>query len=426
MTNAIKFDAVFLCTPQIVSSWLYYPAWLSTPGITPNCLVLDSNDLEHYQSAANSIDATPYSVLTWDTLDTYVAHRFIKAEVSYSSCVRSDLSTMRQTAERITKSLAKEQLQSITLHGYESWLRYGLEIRKQWRGKETIFLRAIENTIAEMNKVREGNLPVDPERLVMRYLLKLLVALSIRKHYAAITGIPETHLFIFDIPEYGPAVDLLIKKMGVPSSLFAIPSVSTQANGRVIAEILGIDEPSLPNWGNDIDLLHEAIDEVGQILKSGVNQEFLSKEIDAKLQEAHSKLKKKRIVYDLVIGSNLLTTAVEAARGLFGSSPVDLVLAMGSLAPLYLLMTTREKVLREELTGYSAFIRFLASREFLYPVEMKARKARIWKSHLFGIARKLLPKSLTQRHIQEEISRQMMAAWLNKPVWYDNSESPIP
>lgn len=57
--------AIFICSPELVGSWMFYPAWLCMPNLYPRALVMDFVDLERCYKEAHSINATPYDIITW-------------------------------------------------------------------------------------------------------------------------------------------------------------------------------------------------------------------------------------------------------------------------------------------------------------------------------------------------------------------------
>lgn len=183
MARTLRFDSIFLCTPQLVSSWIYFPAWLSIVDTCPTHLVMDGSDFESYRARASGLNASPYSVVTWDTFDAYNSHDFLVTSRRYSELARADLSHVSETASRLASRVAadREWLHQMVLHGHESWLQYGLKLRHKLQWKNSVFAQAIDQTVLEIEDIKKGVFRFDPQILLRRYLKKLLVALVIRR-----------------------------------------------------------------------------------------------------------------------------------------------------------------------------------------------------------------------------------------------------
>lgn len=128
-------SAVFVCTPELVGSWLFYPAWLCAEKVMPRRLVMDNKDLQRAEDAAKLHSATPYDVLVWETLRTYIHHDFLfaydprlqkgAAGLDYRKLVGpTQLREFSRRAHFVVKRVrggSNEQLRKIVLHGYRSW-----------------------------------------------------------------------------------------------------------------------------------------------------------------------------------------------------------------------------------------------------------------------------------------------------------------
>ena len=420
-------SAVFVCTPELVGSWLFYPAWLCTEKVLPRHLVMDGRDLRKTKEASRLRSKTPYDVLVWETLRTYIHHNFLftydprlqtgTAGIDYRDFTGPlQLREFGRRASLIIKKVSggsKEQLHEIVLHGYRSWKKFGLEIRRHFKQGDTIFPEAIRNTQEELDQVMSGKMPLDPELLLRRYLMKLQVGLHVRKEYARTHDTPEADIRVFDTPEYLPAANLLVRFGLAHEDAFAIPTGNPDDNEQFIREVLNLKEDVKPLLGQDIILLQKAVLDVRGQLNANVPEWEIRQRLDSEVRRASNR----RLLQN---GELALTQAGLALSpeilGLFTGGSIDkrLVSLVSILSMLYL-FAKAEIALRDSLADFSDAAKFIVTRDMLYGFNPLFRMKETWTTYVTSLARHYLPQAATR----ERIMRQMMKPWLDLQVWYD-------
>jgi len=68
---------IFVCTPELVNSWLFYPAWFCRADIIPCHIIMDYKDVDRCHKEALLRSATPYDYIVSDTLNMYEYHNFL-------------------------------------------------------------------------------------------------------------------------------------------------------------------------------------------------------------------------------------------------------------------------------------------------------------------------------------------------------------
>lgn len=321
-------SATFVFTPEVVGTWMLYPIWLCMPGLFPRRLVLDNSDVGRSEREARSFNATPYDVITWETMRTHINNDFLicnypqygtrhEHPMLYDKIAGRHLNDFREIAQSIVRSLSKEQLLLIVKHGYENWKKFGLELKSHLKGNDPVFIEAIEQTDNGIADILQGNLPIDPARLVQRYLMKLQVGLQVRKKYAEWYNEPENTICVFDTPEYGPAAKLLAKKLNLDPAIFAIPTCGPDKNEQLIREVLSLEESTSPICGKDLTLLYEAIDYIKE-LQSNSSDDQIKKYIADQVELAKREVKRYVRIEGLSLTGGNLPILHEAAQAVGG------------------------------------------------------------------------------------------------------------
>ncbi|MEW6685515.1 MAG: hypothetical protein AB1393_04840 [Candidatus Edwardsbacteria bacterium] len=422
--------AIFICTPELVGSWIFYPAWLCMPNLYPRALVMDYIDLERCYKEANSVYATPYDIVTWQTLKTYIDYGFLishdplynkpfqsgSVPLSYSKWTsQKELDEFKSIARKIVNSLSKDQLHQIVYHGYKGWKHFGLELKKYFKGKDPLFATAIEKTNIGISQIERGLMPIDPKALIRRYLLKLLVGLHIRKIYSKMANISEGYIRIFDTPEYKPAAKLLIRNLNIEPNSFAIPTDTPERNESFIREVLGLKDSGVPLCSQDLDLLYDAVEQIKRDLNSGISEIEIRRDISSKIVEARRKVLRKDIIGALSLSSANIPTWIQVGKALLGSPPNDVPPLIVSLLSIVVAVATGESFLRDAISNYPSSVKFIVTREILYNFNPIFKIKQTWLRYLLSLARKFKPRPVTE----ERIRRQMMEPWIENPTWYD-------
>lgn len=423
-------SAFFVCTPELVSSWLFYPAWLCMPNLCPRALVMDFSDLERRRKDAKSINVTPYDVITWETLKTYLDYGFLISHdplynkplksgyvpLRYSERIsKKELGELKTIAGRMTNSLSKEQLHKIVQHGYKSWKHFGLELRKILKDNDPIFSYAIERTNIELSEIERGIMPIDPKALVRRHLLKLLVGLRIRSVYSKMARIPESDIRVFDTPEYNPAAELLVKNLNLSPACFAIPTDTPEKNESFIREILNLEDSNVPLCSQDLVLLHDAVEEIKELFDSGGSEIEIKRQISSQVEEACHKVKRKDIISLLPFAGVNFPTWSQVAKALTGSTPDSIAPFIVSLLSILYVIFEGENILKGAISNYPSSVKFIVTREMFYNCNPVLNIKKTWLRHLLSLARKFKPRPATEEYIW----REMKKPWVENPVWYD-------
>lgn len=422
---------VFVCTPDLVGSWLFYPAWLCMPGLYPKQLVLDYADVDRSRREARSINRTPYDIASWDTLDSHVQDGFVICHyrkfveprtkpLRYETIAGKRLGDLRETANAIVRDLSMEQKQKLVENGYRDWKRFGLELKKHLKRNDPVFEMAIDKTDQGIHEIaNRGNLPLDPDRLIRRYLMKLQIGLLIRNEYAGREDIPLSRVRVFDTPEYKGAAEHLGKRLGLEEGTFAIPSSSPHENEAILRDILHMEQSQEPVYGRDLGELYEAIDEVKERQDAGMTD----KEIETEIWEEVDKAKREtnwagRIQEAGLLGANypIWKEAMAAITG----GQVDAMAAVVGLAPFLAALMLGQRMVSGSLSDYSSSAKFIVSRTCVRKYDVWQTVSERWLHHLTSLARRCVSRPVTA----ERISRQMMEPWIDNPVWYDPDEIP--
>jgi hypothetical protein len=418
-------SATFVFTPEVVGSWMLYPAWLCLPGLLPRRLVLNYEDVERSQQEARSVNATPYDVITWETLRSHQLNELLvchypqyesigKLPLMYEKIAKNQMGHFRDVAQRIIRTLSREELEQIVQHGYESWRHFGLQLKAHLKGNDPVFIEAIRQTDDGIAKVVRGNLPLDPARLVQRYLMKLQVGLFIRKHYAEWSNTSESTICVFDTPEYAPAAKLLVQKLHLDPAAFAIPSEGPEKNEQLLREVLHLDESSEPICGKELERLYKAIDFIRKQQESNVSDDQIRRDIEDQVRKAGRDVSKAGKLESLRLGAANIPIMLEAGKAVAGTAGSFAILTVGALSTAYLALKA-ESVIRSSLSEYSSAVQFIVGRQVVHNFNPRYRIAQRWLPRLLSLARRYIPRPKTQ----ERITRQMMEPWINSPVWYD-------
>lgn len=319
-------------------------------------------------------------------------------------------SDMREKALSILKRLSKEELATIARDGFENWLRFGLMLKKRFKERDTVFATAVERTSSEIKEIERGNIPVDPEKLLFRYLMKLMVGLEAANKYAEAADIPDSRTRVFDTPEYLPAAGLLTRYANVPSERFAIPSVAPEANEQTILELLKIDQAISPLCQPDFQLLLDAVEHVRSVLDALGEREATAK-LASECEIAKRELKAKGW-RDFAKGSLAVPTVIAA---LFEGPTTATMVPLVALLTVVLYSLEADKQLRDCLNNSSAAARFISAKEMFYGWNPIHRMRETCVSAFLRLARSVVPRPATE----ERIARQMMEPWLQTPSWYD-------
>lgn len=394
---------------------------------------MDFADLDRSHKEATSLNATPYDIMTWQTLKTYMDYGFLISHhplynkpfktgsfpLKYSEWTsQKDLDEFKSISEKIVNSLSKEQLHQIVQDGYNGWKNFGLELKKHFKGKDPLFSRAIEITNIGISQIARGLMPIDPKALVRRYLLKLLVGLHIRNIYSKLVNMSKSNIRVFDTPEYNPAARLLVRHLRLEPACFAIPTDSPKKNESFIREVLKLEDTNVPLFSQDLDLLYRAVEEIKRRLDSGVSEVEIRRDIYSKVEEARHKVERRGIIGALSISSANIPAWVQIGKAIIGSPTNYITPLIVGLLSVVAAVTAGDSVLRDAMTSYSNPVKFIVTREILYSFNPAFRIKQTWLRYFFSLARKFKPRPVTE----ERIHRQMMAPWVENPVWYDRKE----
>lgn len=393
--------------------------------LLPRSIVMDFQDYSRAKREAHSVNANPYDYIYWDTLQGYENLGMLITRIpEYQQRQRSNYtqfdyshfvppkkrSEFYATAKRITSKLHSTQLDAIARAGFTSWKRFGLELKAKFKEGDTVFSEAIGRTQHEIDRIESGAMPVDSEKLLIRYFMKLQTGLAIADLYSEKTGLPTR---VFDTPEYSQAAKLLADHLSISSTRFAIPSQGPDKNEELVMELLHLSEPITPLVLKDFELLLKAVEYLKDRLDNDPKPDAVRYEFLRQYDDAVRRVKQRDIV-SFTVGGTPLLPLVHALMENPESSLFPLIIA---LATTVVAFSVGEEILRGPLQDYDPSVQFAVVRSVFYNKNPIFRFKRETIEHLLRLARTFRGRP----HTEERVARQMMEPWLDRPVWYEKT-----
>ena len=417
--------AIFVCTPEIVRTWLLYPLWLHVPHVFPKRIVIDDRDYQHIHRRVKREPhkATPYDVATWLRVGDFgglIDHSF--AYDAHATPQRITVEAHNLTV-RLRKTLGKDDLHRYMAESFKHWLVYGLEQKRRLLGADQLYQHAIRATENEyMAILNSKNFPFDPELLLERHLAKLLVGLEtakvVRKKYGG-------RVLVYDTGEFSFAANLLCRDLRLdPRDHFAISDkidFSFEDNLREeLSSELGL---CLPGSISDprVSDFSAAIAEFTRDLSHGRELPEIAVEAEDALQQRRDQIHECMKYLGLYLGlsfpatdsaNNLISQALSLQPSQTAVASISMV-AMGLRWVLF-----RSTACRELTAGLGNMARLRLRR---YVEGGLAFGTQGWRKLLIHLSRIRWPRSAAST--EDEKRRQMMDPWVRNPVWYHDMEA---
>ena len=424
--------AVFICTPEIVRTWLLYPLWLYTPTAYPERILIDSRD---YGRIINRVKreptkATPYDVATWFRLGDFREH--VDHSLDYRQYVRpGKIATaaheIRLAIER-RGWIPKNDLDfcKYMADSFNHWLVFGLEHKKRLLKGEKVYEAAITATQAEYDAIiGSGNFPFEPQLLLERHFAKLLSAIVVRD--AAMKLYPNKRVLVFDTGEFEFAAKLLARHFGWDySERFAISQqIDPRFEDNIREEIfkhLHLELPS-PICDPAVDDFSAAAAELKHDLSRGKRLENISAEADEAFAAIQPRVND--CLRFIVPESRRIWTAATACGTL---NLITAVLGLAPKAPAqasagFFLVTLLWNFFRatqcRHLLKHSG--RTVNLRVRVYVEQALTTEKEGWRLLLLRLSRMQWPRPRGME--EDEMRRQLMAPWVTNPVWYHEKDA---
>ena len=416
--------AIFVCTPEIVRTWLLYPLWLHVPDVFPKRIVIDDRDYQHIHRRVKREPhkATPYDVATWLRVRDFgelIDHSF--AYDAHATPQRITVEAHNLTV-RLRTTLGKDDLHRYMAESFKHWLVYGLEQKRRLLGADPLYQHAIRATENEyMAILNSKNFPFDPELLLERHLAKLLVGLDTAKAVRKKYGGP---VLVYDTGEFSFAADQLCQ----------ILRLERRDHFAISEEI---------DFSLEDNLREELSSELGLCLPGSISDprvsdfsaviaELRDLPHDRKLQEialvAEEELQQRKNRVDECM--NYLGPFL--GKGLPAAGAADFLISRALTLPPSLTASAAVSMVAVGLRW--VLFRSTACNELIADLGNAARLrlrryvegglafgAQGWRRLLIHLSRLRWPRSATST--EEEKCKQMMDPWVRNPVWYHDMEA---
>lgn len=425
-----RCPAIFVCTPEIVRTWLLYPLWLYTPHHAyPERIIIDRRDYERLRHRAGPgiAKASPYDWATWD----YICNCHIPVDWSfdYGDYVKPIEITMkardiRKRSEREGR-IPKDTLREYMAKSFQHWLDFGLEQKMRLLQGGAIYAKAIDATRSRYNDiVASGNLPFEAHLLLERHFAKLLAGLKLKK--VVEKKYPGRPVVIFDTGEFAFAAKLLAKYVeDVRPEHFAISQqVDSSFEDNLREEFfrqLGLVLP-VPICNPHVADFSSAAAQLGEDQRQGKRIRDIADETEAEFRSLESSYAECLRIIRPASGQILTITSVGSlvfnalrpeltAVGL--TSVLNLVFALG----WNFFRATECRELIERLTSVGRL------RLRLYVEQALSAGGEGWQAFLQHFARMQWPRAAGTRVEEEDKRQQMMEPWVTNKVWYHDQDT---
>ena len=416
--------AIFICTPEIVRTWLLYPLWLHTPHAFPERIVIDRRDHRrvHLRVTRDLHKATPYDFATWLRVGDF--RQTVDSSFEYEKYVHPKEITLE--ARNVFKEvrtrgwIPKDDLHAYMAESFHHWLFFGLEQKRRLLGGYPVYERAIEDTQSKCSAIQAGNLPFDPQLLLERHFAKLLAALKLRA--AVKRKYPNKRVLVFDTGEFAFAARLLARRFQWDvSETFAVSEqIDDCFEDSIIQELstaLGL-ELTKPVCDPHVGDFSSAVDDLKRHLSRGKRIADLAAESDEKFRALRTRFED---CLEVITPQSprILTNGFSLAGA---NSTIVEVLGLAKTMPAYsaalLVLTTLTwnvflaTECRELVTKLVPTVRL---RLRLYVEKALTAGIQKWRGFLLRLSKLRSPHPRDQK---EEAQRQMMSPWVKNPVWY--------
>lgn len=416
--------AIFVCTPEIVRTWLLYPLWLHVPHVFPCKIVIDNRDYQHihHRVKREPHKATPYDVATWLRVKDFgglIDHSF-----AYAAPQRITAAAHKMTI-RLRNTLGKTDLHQYMANSFKHWLVYGLEQKRRLLGADQLYLDAIRATEDEhLEILTSKNFPFEPELLLERHLAKLMVGLetatAVREKYGR-----RAPVLVYDTGEFSFAADLLCREWHLDRRKhFAISDeidFSFEDNIREeLSSELGlclpkaISDPGVSDFAAAIAKLTRDQPDDQKLAEIAVETEESVRQQRAQITRCM-----KAVGIYLTAGVPTATEAESLVIRAYNLEPTATAQAAVGLTVLglswVLFMST---YCRELFAGFKDIARLRLRRHVEGGLAFGAQG---WRTLLIHLSRIRWPRSGAST--KEDKCKQMMDPWVRNPVWYHDMEA---
>ena len=428
MQDGTRKAAVFVCTPEIVRTWLLYPVWLFSPGVYPKRIVIDHRDYARMTDRGRSRTkgASPYDTSTWLRLREF--GESIDNSLAYGDHVNPTKNT--RTAHEVLKSclsrglLSKDSLAHYMEESFNHWLVFGLEQKKKLLSGDRVHEEAMRRTQAEYADIQRGNMPFAPELLLERHLAKLLAGLSVRKE--VMRKCPHDRAVVFDTGEFEFAARLLSNYYGLQyEETFAI---ATDLDGSLVDDIRE-DVRRMASLELSDSVASPHVEEILRVIEAFQRQRDRGKGIEDLVREGEEVFESMRkdadecISHIKIHGRKMLGPS---AGALTAMEAVGNVLGLGQDASSQLCLPPLAVLFAWDIFNASECVELVRSlpavarlKLRLYVERISAGKDQVWQRLLQALWKVGWPKMAVFE--EEDIRKQMMAPWVTNPVWFHDA-----
>lgn len=427
--------AVFVCTPEIVRTWLIHPTWLCTPGVIPERIVLDYHDYSRIQRKVNGqaeSGPTAYDIATASFI--HQNGRLIRPH-NYRAAL--DPKTIDEIAARVDeivvqKPYPRNWYSVYAERAYHRWLEHGLLSKDPWLEESPLLEKAKQHTRdAISHKVRGGGstgkgkdqheLAEYGERLLKRHMAKLLSGYWVAQTLSRETG--RAHV-VFETPEFMSAGRILAEAEGFElEEHFAFADPETDYSARIqqaVYDVLKMDLAS-PIVSVDAEGLLAAIKEIREFEQKGILDEFVGdvRHELSRLIDRHTLREHYRRNMAIDSATDLPPLLLTLAKALAGGpvSPEDMAGMTAALAVVIRSVVLNAPNVQSDLEEIgSPTVRFLLEQT-LGPEALLPTRERI-KRGLIEACRRVPTAEAWDTPTARDIASQLMEPWVDGRVWY--------